>query len=75
MHAWVLSTKAANIGILFSTTPPYIAPLNQLKSKGVYIYKIGDIDAEVLSQMDIVYAKVKNLGLVLEFDPNSRQFS
>jgi len=53
------ASEAANIGIGFSTGGPFDVPLGQMKSKGVFILKNWNIQADLLDQMEITYASVK----------------
>ena len=53
-----------NVGIGFSTSGPYDVPLGQMKSKSVYIFKLWDIQADLLNQMEITYAQVSNFQFI-----------
>ena len=53
-----------NVGIGFSTSGPYDVPLGQMKSKNVYIFKMWDIQADLLDQMEITYAQVSNFQFI-----------
>lgn len=57
----LLCCDAANIGIGFSTNGPFDVPLGQMRSKGVFILKTWNIQADLLNQMEITYASVQNI--------------
>ena len=61
LQCMVLPALAGNVGIGFSTYGPFDVPLNQMKSKGVFIFKTWDISPGVLDQMMITYANVISL--------------